>query len=584
VNVLPDVTPAISVVVPTFQRRDSVLACAAALERQRSAPPFEVIVVVDGSTDGSADALRELTPPFSLRVVEQRNQGAAAARNAGAALARGAVLLFLDDDMEADPRLLAEHGRSHEEGADAVVGHLPLHPASPRSVLSVGVGAWADLRCRRLSEPGAQLTLHDLLTGQLSIKRETFEELSGFDAQRFTADGTFGGEDLDFGYRLVHAARRITFNPRAISFQRYIVAPRDHYRQWRDAGRSDVVLSRKHPELAEEIARLNGVASVLSRHVLAPLMSLPVVSPTFVAAARAAALARLARGREDHITQRLVYAVQKLEYLRGAHEARARSARGSVTVLAYHAICDLAGDPILTPYGVPPQEFARHLETLAAAGYRFVGMDELIAAVDGERPFPARAVMLTFDDCYDDLLDSAAPLLAERRIPAVAFAVASQVGATNVWDTRIGTGELRLLDVAGLRALQDQGFEIGSHSLTHPDLCAVDEATLAHEVLESKEMLERAGVGNVRSFSYPYGLARPSVVDAVRTAGYDVAFTLAPASVRAGADPHQLPRVEVLRGDSGIVLRLKLFAARHRGPLRTFIAFRHRRRLARGAG
>ena len=53
------------------------------------------------------------------------------------------MLLFLDDDMEADPRLLAEHERSHREGADVVLGDLPLHPDSPRNLLSWGVGAWA---------------------------------------------------------------------------------------------------------------------------------------------------------------------------------------------------------------------------------------------------------------------------------------------------------------------------------------------------------------------------------------------------------------------------------------------------------
>src|SRR3954447_9858508 len=108
-----------SVVIPTYQRRDLVVANVAAFERQ-AFEDFEVVVVVDGSTDGTAAALRGLRPAFPLTGPCQANEGRAAAVNAGARRARGEVLLFLDDDMEPDPLLLAEHERSLRAGADAV--------------------------------------------------------------------------------------------------------------------------------------------------------------------------------------------------------------------------------------------------------------------------------------------------------------------------------------------------------------------------------------------------------------------------------------------------------------------------------
>ena len=97
-----------SVVIPTYQRRDVVVSSVRALAAQEDAPPFEVVVVVDGSVDGTAEALRALATPFPLSVVEQPNAGRPAACNRGAAAASGELLLFLDDDMEAHPRLLAE--------------------------------------------------------------------------------------------------------------------------------------------------------------------------------------------------------------------------------------------------------------------------------------------------------------------------------------------------------------------------------------------------------------------------------------------------------------------------------------------
>ena len=89
-----------------------------------------MIVVVDGSDDGTAAAVRRLRPRFPLMVVEQANAGPAAARNRGVREASGQIVVFLDDDMDADPHLLAEHDRFHHSGYDVVFGDIPHHPAS----------------------------------------------------------------------------------------------------------------------------------------------------------------------------------------------------------------------------------------------------------------------------------------------------------------------------------------------------------------------------------------------------------------------------------------------------------------------
>jgi len=552
-----------SVVIPTYRRRERVLRHVEALAEQ-TWKDFEVIVVDDGSGDGTAAALRRLETPFPLIVVEQENQGAAQARNVGARAAAGELLLFLDDDMEADPALLAEHERSHREGADLVVGDMPLHPGSPPGLLSWGVGVWAQTRRERLTESGAEPGLDDLLTGQMSISREAFERLGGFDTS-FTREGLFGGEDIDFSYRVVKAGMRAAFNPAAISYQYYAVDPAAYLRRSRETGRSEEELVLKHPEQADRLAAAPDFHTRRSRWLLGPLVKAPEWAG---APLRRLAVAAARSGRRDVYTRRLFFGMRTVEHRRGAWLARRAAATGGVTVLAFHAVSDLGDDPVLAEYGVPPARFAEHLEALARRGWTFVDLDAVLAALDGRAQLPERALLLTFDDCYLDLLNEAAPLLAERNIPAVAFAVAGLTGAANEWDRPLGARELRLLDAEGLRALVAAGIEVGSHGMNHRQLTKLPIEEAAAEIRDSAAALEALGLPQPRTFSYPHGECNPQIEAAVRESGYRAAFTVTAGVVERGGDRYALPRIEVLASDTPARLRLKLAAASWPPPLR----------------
>ena len=552
-----------SVVIPTHQRRETVLRNVAALEGQTERD-FETIVVVDGSSDGTAEALRALDVSFPLEVVEQENRGAAQARNTGAAAAGGEVLLTLDDDMEPDPRMLAEHLRSHAGGADVVLGDLPIHPDSPPGMLARGVGEWARARRERLSTPGAEIRLDDLLTGQLSISRAAYEDVGGFDAG-FTREGLFGGEDIDFGYRLRKAGYTIAFNPAAISFQYYDVGPRVYLRRAREAGRSDWELVAKHPELAGLMAASPSFKTRRSRWLLSPFVSAPGL---FSVPLRAAAVALVRSGLEGPRATRLFFSVRTMEYLRGVRAARRRQSSGGAVVLAYHALSDLSGDPVLAEYGVPAQRFADQLDGLAARGRRFVDLDLLLGALCGRRALPAGATLITFDDAYADLLPAAESILGPRGVPAVVFAVSGRLGGANEWDRPLGAARLSLLDADGLRAVIRLGLEVGSHGVTHRPMTSLAPAEVADELEGSAAELRAAGLPRPRAFAYPHGEWNAECAESAGRAGYSVAFTIEPGVVRRGGDPLALPRVEVLAGDSPAILRLKIVTCSWPEPLR----------------
>src|SRR4051812_34062633 len=136
--------PSFSIVIPTFQRREivcDVLRSLTALDYRGS---VEIIIVIDGSTDGTAEALAEIASPFPVRIVKQANRGASGARNRGASEASGDIILFLDDDMISDPDLLEQHAKMYWDGADAVIGRTPLHPNSAPGFLADSTSRWIE--------------------------------------------------------------------------------------------------------------------------------------------------------------------------------------------------------------------------------------------------------------------------------------------------------------------------------------------------------------------------------------------------------------------------------------------------------
>jgi peptidoglycan/xylan/chitin deacetylase (PgdA/CDA1 family) len=234
-----------------------------------------------------------------------------------------------------------------------------------------------------------------------------------------------------------------------------------------------------------------------------------------------------------------------------------------LVVLGYHAIADHREDAVLGKWSVTPERFAAQLEALAGGGWSFVDLDAVVAALAGERDLPRRAVLITFDDAYADLLDNACPALAEHGAPAVVFVVAGKVGATNSWDHEQGTKTVDLLDAEGLRSVAAAGVEVGSHTMGHRPLGRVPAAELVAELVDSAARIEALGLPRPRSFAYPYGDCSPALAAAVADAGYSLAFTINPGRIVA-APPEErflLPRVVVVGSDTPRDLKLKLASA-----------------------
>jgi GT2 family glycosyltransferase len=304
------VKPLLSVVVPTYQRRESVLRLLRALAGPPKAPyEYEVVLSIDGSSDGTREAAEAFDAPFPLRIIYQENRGRAAACNAGARVAAGDVLAFLDDDMEPATDFVRGHVEAHPPGVRrAVVGPAPIPagPDSPPLVVfrSVGFGA----KLARLAQPGYQPVIRDVYCGNFSVQQALFWEVGGFD-EDFIA---YGHEDFDLILRLQAAGCDLTFAPDALAVQHYEKRVAALARNIEEEGQTAVIFAMKHPEILEQL-ELGTWMERSFRHRFA-LTTLVAVSRVLPAISRAAV--RIVEGIERRRPTRLNrYYGRLFEYL-----------------------------------------------------------------------------------------------------------------------------------------------------------------------------------------------------------------------------------------------------------------------------
>lgn len=540
----------LSVVVTTYNRCDLLRTCLASLERQTAEGHFEVVLVVDGATDGTEEMLAALDTSFPLTVVAQPRAGQSAARNAGAARAAGRVLLFLDDDEVADAGLVA--------------AHLELHRARKRvagvGVIERRVPADADRLARMLAEDAAgrseylataPLTYLDAYGGNSSVTREVFDEVGGYavDLPRET--------DFEFGYRL-HAAG-ISF-----VFLRDAVVAEYRTKDWRGIladvearGRIAVELYRRHPPIIESL-ELGGFGTKSRGWVAArTLLMLLRIPPRLVAVPGFALPRRRAR---PWFRFTLNYG-----YWRGVKAAadpdlRKRSRRGT-PILRYHAFA--ADGERASRYVLPGRRFERQLRFLERRGYNVIGLGEYLRLRSSyEFPSP-KSIVITIDDGYVDNDTVARPILERHGMPATIFLITGSNGRhPHASDPALVERQVLALDAA--RRLAAGPIELGAHTRTHPDLTAVDPATAKDEIVGSKHDLEHVLGAAVEAFAYPDGAVDDRVRGIVAAAGFLGAVGVKSGHNRPATDSFDLRRLEVRGTDSLLRFALTLVVGEFR--------------------
>lgn len=251
VTQMTEVGPRASVVIPTHQRRMALHRALLALgEQTASAASYEVIVSVDGSSDGSEEMAANFDAPYDLRVTAGPARGRAAACNSAIELARGEVLIVLDDDMQPAPAFIERHLSHHSPGSRlCVMGAVPieLDGSSPHAARYVRNKFNAHLT--QLAIPDHEFVPRDFYSGNASLRTETMRAINGF-SESFTV---YGNEDIDLSLRLQATGVQLAYDAGALAHQEYDKDLAALIGDTTEKGRTTVQLVRNHPEVFAQL-------------------------------------------------------------------------------------------------------------------------------------------------------------------------------------------------------------------------------------------------------------------------------------------------------------------------------------------
>jgi GT2 family glycosyltransferase len=317
----PSSLPTLSVVVPTYNRRDSLRVTLEGLQAQTyPVDRIEVIVVSDGSTDGTDAFLNDFASRSSLRIrpILQENAGPSRARNRGIREATGDIVILIDDDVEPAPDFLAAHAAHHAKASDVVVIG-PMSPDPARRAQEPCWIAWEHAMLEKQYEAfrtgvWESAGPNHFYSGNASLRREHLLAVGGFD-ETFTRQ-----EDVEMAYRLQDKCQvRFLFDPSAAGIHR----PQRTFASWLKVpyayGRLDVVRAQRGNMEWDVVRRSYTTRSLPTRLLSRITLNVPALSVPLRAALRTGAKAAY-RLRADRAAFGALSVVYNIHYLEGVRD------------------------------------------------------------------------------------------------------------------------------------------------------------------------------------------------------------------------------------------------------------------------
>jgi peptidoglycan/xylan/chitin deacetylase (PgdA/CDA1 family) len=240
-----------------------------------------------------------------------------------------------------------------------------------------------------------------------------------------------------------------------------------------------------------------------------------------------------------------------------------RPRKNGPLVLMYHRVNAIAFHdlgPVSRELTVPEDAFREQLNFLKSSGYRSVSLQEFGDMIEGKTPLDVKSLLITFDDGYADNLQVAAPVLQASGFGATVFVMSEHLGKNNsdIWPLGDPGPNGDLMDANQLLDWARAGFEIGSHTRTHPVLVHLNDDQLREELHGSRMALEALLGSPINALAYPGGEYDPRVEEMAGQSGYRTCFTTKAGRSAIGDRLTSIRRVEVSASDTAMVFKIKI--------------------------
>ena len=213
-----------------------------------------------------------------------------------------------------------------------------------------------------------------------------------------------------------------------------------------------------------------------------------------------------------------------------------RVLRAPILMYHYVSVPPPDADKYRLDLSVTPANFDAQMEYLTLEGYHPVRVSDLAEFLTNGTPLPTKPIVITFDDGYSDNYQNAFPILKKYKFPATFFVITQYVD-----DKKTG-----YMNWDQLEEMAIEKMEIGSHSMTHPDLRDKPRVFQVSEIAGSKLLIESRIGTPVRVFSYPAGRYDAHTIDVLRSSGYLAAVTTDPQGAHQSVDdPFELQRIRI---------------------------------------
>jgi peptidoglycan/xylan/chitin deacetylase (PgdA/CDA1 family) len=250
------------------------------------------------------------------------------------------------------------------------------------------------------------------------------------------------------------------------------------------------------------------------------------------------------------------------------------------TILMYHMISEPQTKAEIR-YACAPKQFEKHIQMLLSEGFMPISIQAVENYYTQHIPIRDKSFLITLDDGFEDNYTNAFPILQRYNTPAVIYLATGLLGKTNQWMRTPTFSERKMLSWRQIQEMANQGIHFGSHTVSHPKLTELDDASVNKELVQSKQIIEDQLGLECMHFAYPYGLLTEKTRELVQQAGFKTACSTRSGFNNASRDPLVLHRIEVYGNDSAWKLKQKIMFGTNDASIFFPLKYFYQRLLAR---